>query len=102
MFYLPPPAHAQAQPAHAQAQAHPPLDRPPLLETTGGGLVTWVTPPVKLSKRSTMPPAVRSMLLTTVPAKAAPGSVGKVTDRPPPLLLRPVDTVPPSTRELAT
>jgi hypothetical protein len=45
-----------------------------------------VTPLVKRSSLPTIPLAVRSIPLTKVLAKAAPGSVGSVTCRPPPPL----------------
>ena len=56
---------------------------PPLLEVLGGGLVTWVTPLVNPVTLRTMPPAVDSTPRTIVAAKAAPGSVGNCTLRPP-------------------
>lgn len=82
--YRPPPAQAQAHPAQAQAQAQaqplPPLllYRPPE-ETLGGGLVDWVTPPVKPVMLLTMRPAVFWTPFTIEAAKAAPGSVGSCT-----------------------
>ena len=82
--YRPPPAHAHAQPAHAQAhaQAHPPPPRPelrPLVEGFGGGLVTCVTPLVNPVTFLTMRLDVPWTPLTIEAAKAAPGSVGRLT-----------------------
>jgi hypothetical protein len=92
--YLPPPAQAQAQPAHAQAQAQaqPPLRRDvdDVLVPVLTGCVRCVTPPVKLSSRSTTLLDVRSIPATTVLANAAPGKVGSVICRPPPLEDRPL------------
>ena len=79
MIYLPPPAQAQAQPAQAQAHAHaqppppPPVKPLPLDVRTGGGLVFWVIPSVKLVRLPTTPADMDWTLLTTEAAKSDPG-----------------------------
>src|SRR5574338_1542056 len=88
LIYRPPPAQAQAQPAqahaHAQAQEVPPPLRPlpPLrvvVEGGGGGLVFWVTPPVKEVRSPTTFEAKFCIPPTMDPAKSDPGRLGKLT-----------------------
>ena len=78
------------------------LEEEPLELVLGGGLVTSVMPLVKRSSLPTMPPAVRSMPLTTVLANADPGSVGRVTCLLPPPVWLGAERLPLPLRELRT